>query len=429
VVDDLLEAERLEPGPAPASMQPQDLGPLLRASALFFEPQARNRSIEFRLDCPDSLPVVAAVADEISQMLSNLLSNALKYTRVGGAVQLSAEATASEVLLCVADNGPGIPRDQWDRVFERHARVPAGAGETPSVGLGLYIVRQIVDRHGGRVWVDSEVGKGSAFYVALPRRAPREAPKENTRRTGQIVVCDADPELATRMAQALRRNGFETHIAHSACRLLAQVVESRPSIVVTDILLPDMDSADLLIALNELKSRRPFRLVVHTYVGDALELRRRGADIVVSRPAKVQDLLQSVQAAAHKRSPSGATVLLLEVPGEDSARLSQLLLDSGYTPLVPRNPAQAAEIARGYPVDAVLVAEQALAANGSDLDALLPAAVRPPRIFILASSATRQARRAAVECGATLCVYTPGQESEVVAQIAAGLAKESPAPS
>ncbi len=423
LVDDLLEAQRLEAGRVRWDMRPLDLSKLVQACALVFEPMARSKSIDLQVDCAESLPAIEADADRMSQVLSNLVSNAIKYTQTGGTVQLSARASGDEVLICVADNGPGIPRDQWDRIFDRFAQISVSfVREISGVGLGLFIVRQIVTRHGGRVWVDSEVGKGSSFYVALPRQAsPDSARAEEAELpgAGRVVVCDADPELANRMAHRLKRQHYDVRTAYSGCRLLAQIVESQPDVVVTDVLLPDMNSADVLSSLNDLRERQQFKLVVHTYVADSLELRRRRVDVVLGRPARPEELVQAVEVALKKKTPSGLAVLLFCDARVDVPGLCHLCLESGHIPLTAGSRAQAARIARDYPIDAVLASEEVLDSEWSALSDILPPGQWQPRVIVLVERVGRSQRRAAAERGITLAVYERGREADLIADVVA----------
>src|SRR5262249_1840586 len=156
----------------------------------------------------------------------------------------------------VADNGPGVPREKWDQIFDQFAQVSVNfVREISGVGLGLYIVREIVSRHGGRVWIDSQVGRGSVFFVALPMRSADQSPPsrpemdDDGRVLAKVVICDADPELAARISHFFRRRHYDVRVAHSGARLLSLIVEHGPDLELTDLLLPDMDAPDLLAAL------------------------------------------------------------------------------------------------------------------------------------------------------------------------------------
>jgi PAS domain S-box-containing protein len=126
---------------------------------------AKRQTIQ--LDVPPDLPTVAADPDRIGQVLSNLLGNAIKFTQEGGSIRLSARAFGNEVIFSVADSGPGIPAEQLSKVFDRYWQ--AQHAKRLGIGLGLSIAKGIVEAHGGRIWVESEPGKGSTFSFALPQ--------------------------------------------------------------------------------------------------------------------------------------------------------------------------------------------------------------------------------------------------------------------
>jgi two-component system phosphate regulon sensor histidine kinase PhoR len=108
--------------------------------------------------------------EQVGRVLGNLLHNAVKFTPEGGIISISAEPQGSEdVCFCVADTGPGIPRDVQDRIFERFYKTDRSRSQGGGTGLGLAIARHIVEGHGGRIWVESTPGQGAKFYFTLPR--------------------------------------------------------------------------------------------------------------------------------------------------------------------------------------------------------------------------------------------------------------------
>jgi signal transduction histidine kinase len=123
-----------------------------------------------KLDFPADFPTVKGDAQRLEQVLDNLVSNAIKYSPRGGVVQINGRASPAEVVVSVSDQGVGIPLDEQERIFDRFYRVEGPETRAVSgTGLGLYLTRAIVSAHGGRCWVTSSPGKGSTFYVALPR--------------------------------------------------------------------------------------------------------------------------------------------------------------------------------------------------------------------------------------------------------------------
>ena len=117
-------------------------------------------------------PIVTGDRDRLIQVVSNLVNNAVKYSPDGGTVTISSRAEGAFALLTVSDTGLGIPPDEIAHVFERFRRVRSGAAQAiAGTGLGLTIVKQIVEMHGGKIWVESAVGHGSAFHFTVPLAA------------------------------------------------------------------------------------------------------------------------------------------------------------------------------------------------------------------------------------------------------------------
>jgi two-component system sensor histidine kinase KdpD len=166
-VRDLLDMTRLESRAVQLRLEWQPVEEVVGAALARMERPLAGRDVTARLD-PD-LPLVAFDAVLIEQVLVNLLENAVKYSPPGTPIQVSACVTPGEVVVSVADRGPGIPPGQEDRVFQKFYRAPE-TGRGDGVGLGLAVCRAALDAHGGRIWVDNTPGGGAAFRFALPVR-------------------------------------------------------------------------------------------------------------------------------------------------------------------------------------------------------------------------------------------------------------------
>jgi histidine kinase len=128
-----------------------------------------RRDVELAQDVPEDLPPVYADAERIYQVLFNLLDNAVRFTPAGGRVRVTAERNDGAVDVTVADTGPGIAAEHLPRVFERFYRVDtARSRDEGGTGIGLAIARSVVEAHGGRIWAESEPGRGSTFTFELP---------------------------------------------------------------------------------------------------------------------------------------------------------------------------------------------------------------------------------------------------------------------
>jgi PAS domain S-box-containing protein len=169
LVSNLLNMSRLEAALLSMEPEPLDLAPLVRDEATGFLPRLIGRKQQLGLSVPDQLPLVQADPRRVRQVISNLLDNAAKYTPKGGHIDIHAEEDGADVVIIIADSGPGIPPEHLDRIFEPFHRVDSGLTRTVGgTGLGLAITRRIVDAHGGRIEVQSAPGAGTTFTVRLP---------------------------------------------------------------------------------------------------------------------------------------------------------------------------------------------------------------------------------------------------------------------
>jgi two-component system, NtrC family, sensor histidine kinase KinB len=148
-----------------------DLGGLATAIAKTFALQAQEKGVKLVLNSGERTANVRGDAVKLSWVISNLIANALRYTPSGGEIKLCAEQGVGSVQLTVSDTGPGIPPEIRDHLFERFAQWNVNGGRAGSAGLGLAIAREIVEAHGGRIFVRSELGQGTEFVVSLPVRA------------------------------------------------------------------------------------------------------------------------------------------------------------------------------------------------------------------------------------------------------------------
>ena len=168
LIDNLLDASRLQAGAFPLEMDEVALDALAERVGKHFRTQTDIHEIVVRF--PPNLPVVKGDSGRLEQVLNNLVSNAIKYSPDGGKIEISGRASASDVIVTIADQGVGIPFQEQSRVFERFFR---GARErhqrTPGAGLGLYLAKAIIEAHSGRIWVESTPGEGAAFSFSIPR--------------------------------------------------------------------------------------------------------------------------------------------------------------------------------------------------------------------------------------------------------------------
>ena len=173
LIGEILDLSKLEAGKLALERRPMDLAALAREVADSFRPLATEKSITLAVVSPAGMPRVTADHGRMEQVLMNLLHNALKFTPAGGAIRIEVQELDDEVEVAVVDSGPGIPAEQMYVLFEKFGQAStAKSVGGPSTGLGLVVCRHLVEAHGGRIWAQSEEGRGARFVFRVPRTLP-----------------------------------------------------------------------------------------------------------------------------------------------------------------------------------------------------------------------------------------------------------------
>jgi signal transduction histidine kinase len=167
MIEDLLDASRLQAGGITPNLSDISLPTLVERQAERFRTQTDKHII--KVNFPEKFPVILADEDRISQVISNLISNAIKYSP-DGEICISGQVRPEQVIVCVKDQGPGIDPGDIPYVFDRFYRSDKAVRKTKGAGLGLYLAKSIVEAHGGRIWVDPHPGSGASICFSLPRK-------------------------------------------------------------------------------------------------------------------------------------------------------------------------------------------------------------------------------------------------------------------
>jgi len=169
LINDILDLSKIEAGHMDLSLDEFDVPAVLENAVTLVKERAARHGVKLELEVDDGLGCFYADERKFKQILLNLLSNAVKFTPAGGRVKLRAEQANDELLVSVIDNGIGISADDQDLIFEEFRQVATKDRSRPEgTGLGLALTKRFVEMHGGRIWVRSEVGKGSTFAFTLP---------------------------------------------------------------------------------------------------------------------------------------------------------------------------------------------------------------------------------------------------------------------
>ncbi len=169
---DLLDLARFQTGAFSLEIAPVDVGGLLNDLASQFQPLAENKGQTFTLDLPQRLPPIKADWRRIGQVVMNLLENAVKFTPDGGRILIRAMPRDQNLVVEVQNSGAGLSSEEQQRLFQPYYRSEVDRQRVPGSGLGLALCKQLVEAHRGKIWVESELGKGSTFGFSVPLKGP-----------------------------------------------------------------------------------------------------------------------------------------------------------------------------------------------------------------------------------------------------------------
>lgn len=262
LVDDLLDLARIVRGQMSLHRAPLELSTVVGRAVEAVTPLLQQRRHTLDVAVPGDGLRVLGDSDRLTQVVSNLLTNAAKYTPPGGRIQLRAEAGAAEVVLTVTDNGEGIPPELAERIFAPFVQGPRSVDRgVGGLGIGLALVHSVVTAHGGRVEVHSDgPGLGSTFTVGLPRHtAPLESPAEPPRPAEavkraaplRVLVVDDNVDAAEALTDLLELSGYTVAMANDSRQALRQLDAFTPDVAILDIGLPEVDGYGLAALIRE----------------------------------------------------------------------------------------------------------------------------------------------------------------------------------
>ena len=257
LLDDLLDVSRITRGSFLLKKSYVDLNEVLDEAVETAQPAIEAKRHTLRVQRPEEPIVLEADSVRLTQVVSNLLTNAVKYTPAGGEITVGSRREAEGLAIFVRDNGVGLAPEALAQVFTMFTRVESEIGRSEGgLGIGLALVKGLVELHGGRVEaLSAGAGKGSEFVVSLPRSALVKAPSalgqvrgddhDASRITRRVLIADDNYDGAETLGMVLEMLGHEVHVAHSGEEAVAVAARCRPEIAILDIGMPDLSGYEV----------------------------------------------------------------------------------------------------------------------------------------------------------------------------------------
>jgi len=311
LINDILDISQLELGNLDLAFGTIAAAPFIEEAVAGLRAYASGRDIALACDLEPELPPVDGDRDRLIQVLTNLISNAVKFSAPGGRVLVRASQTADGLAIAVRDWGVGIRDHDQPRLFQRFQRLNPGSSDEPGTGLGLAISKAIVERHGGRIAVESREAEGSTFTVIIPLArdmggatpAPDEVELDPSERATLLLV-DDDVDLGTVLDVSLR-DAYRLLRVERGVQALDVARAERPDLVLLDVVLPDLSGYDVLRILQHSEATRGIPVVMLTVQPERELAWRLGATDVVAKPIDIDELRRAIARTLKRRAAGG----------------------------------------------------------------------------------------------------------------------------
>jgi PAS domain S-box-containing protein len=321
LVEDILDVSRVISGKLRLNLGNVDLATVINAAIDSVQLAADSKGIHFEITLDPSVRRIAGDSGRLQQVVWNLLSNAIKFTPQGGLIEVRLDHVGTQIQISVKDNGPGISPDFLPYIFDRFRQADGSSTRRHGgLGLGLAIVRHLIELHGGTVHADSQPGKGSAFTLRLPAGKNEERTSEHGKQTGRlrsfsssseladtipslngirILLVDDDLDNLNIIKMLLTNQGASVHAVASVADAIQVLQSDLPDVLVSDLAMPGEDGYALIdkVRTAELRTGRHLpavALTAYVRVADRAQALSRGFDMFVPKPVEPRELITAV---------------------------------------------------------------------------------------------------------------------------------------
>ncbi len=374
LINDVLDIAKMEAGKIEWKKESFSAREIIDRSTAATSSLFEQKGLTLLKEVPDELPMITGDRDRLIQVAINLLSNAVKFTE-RGSVTFRAQDAGGEIVLSVTDSGVGIAPADRDKVFEKFRQVGNSlTGKAKGTGLGLPICKEIVTHHGGKIWVESEPGRGSTFSFSIPRGEPEAAeglsdmddlmkrlreqvmtaiPSHRSERK-KILVVDDEPNIRELLGQALTSSGYDVLEAANGIEGIKTAKKERPDLITLDIMMPEMNGFDTAVVLKNDPQTMDIPIIVLSIVEDRQRGYRIGVDRYLSKPIDMDALLKETELLL-QRGASPKKFLVVDDDEPTAKAITAMLEARGYSAIDSCCGAECIEKAASLKPDMIII--------------------------------------------------------------------------
>jgi CheY-like chemotaxis protein/two-component sensor histidine kinase len=332
LINDILDLSKIEAGKMELAFDEVNITDVANSVLSTMAGLVKDKPVELKRIIEPDLPTVRADAIRVRQVMINLLSNASKFTDEGEIVVKVGlrrnQSGRTEVQVSVTDSGPGISEQDQKKLFQAFSQVDdSPTRKTGGTGLGLSICQHLISMHGGRIWVESEVGKGSTFLFTLPlfrKEKESEAPQPVNK---LILSIDDDSQVVSLYERYLQPQGYQVIPLSDPARAVERAKQLRPFAITLDIMMPGIDGWQVLDALKGDPDTRHIPVIVCSIIEDLEKGFSLGAADYLVKPILEDDLVNALDRL--NSDGSIREVLVIDDDPNDLRLIGKILSDDG----------------------------------------------------------------------------------------------------
>ncbi len=301
LINDILDLAKIEAGRMDLFKESLALNELVKSTMSTAIGLTKDKPIALHHELAERLPTIEADKTRIRQVLLNLLSNAAKFTDAGS-ITVRVWQQGTELITSITDTGIGIPADKLDAIFEEFRQADEGSARNyQGTGLGLPICKRLIEMHGGCIWVESEVGKGSTFFFSLPigvvpaLDTTLSLPLPRTEEGAVVLVIDDDPAAIEIVRTYLSQDGYAVYGSTDGRTALEHARQLQPAAIILDILMPYRDGWEVLAELKLDPDLQDIPVICYTIVDNTRLGFSLGASAYLVKPVQAEMLRETVQ--------------------------------------------------------------------------------------------------------------------------------------